>query len=164
MSAAQVDQLPQGIQGKEEKKGKSWSESAKQTYHEQYDRWVPWLEDLYLRWFTKDNKASYTAKDTLSKTKVTGIQQVDTLQDGVHDLAAGQVGQGGLGQPVGDAFSKEGLNRFERKGRDENGEYAPGPGAKVVDGVVEGSKSVGAELAEGGKNLGESVGGLLGRK
>lgn len=40
-------------------------EWTKQTYNEQYEKWVPWLEDLYLRWFTKDNKASYTTKRTL---------------------------------------------------------------------------------------------------
>jgi hypothetical protein len=37
-------------------------EWSKQTYNQQYEKWVPWLEDVYLRWFTKDNKTSYTAK------------------------------------------------------------------------------------------------------
>lgn len=37
-------------------------EWAKQQYNKQYDAWVPWLEDLYLRYFTKDNKASYSTK------------------------------------------------------------------------------------------------------
>ncbi|KAK3486254.1 hypothetical protein B0T13DRAFT_442819 [Neurospora crassa] len=103
----------------------TWSEWAKTQYSAQYESWVPWLEDLYLRYFTKDNKASYATKDTLSKTKVTNIEQVDTLQDGVHDLVAGQVGQEGLGQPVGDLLSKEGVNRMERKGKDERGGYLP---------------------------------------
>ena len=71
--------------------------------------------------------------ENLDKTKVTGVEQVDTLQDGVHNLAAGQVGQGGLLQPVGDLASKEGVNRAERQGRDENGGYVnkdvPGSGA-----------------------------------
>lgn len=40
-------------------------EWAKKTYNEQYESWVPWLEDIYLRWFTKDNKASYTTKSKL---------------------------------------------------------------------------------------------------
>jgi hypothetical protein len=35
---------------------------AKDTYNTQYEKWVPWLEDLYLRWFTNDNKASYATK------------------------------------------------------------------------------------------------------
>ncbi len=37
-------------------------ESMKKTYNEQYEKWVPWLEDMYLHYFTKDNKASYTTK------------------------------------------------------------------------------------------------------
>lgn len=37
-------------------------EWAKEQYHKQYDKWVPWLEDLYLRYFTRDNKASYTTR------------------------------------------------------------------------------------------------------
>jgi hypothetical protein len=56
---------------------------------------------------------------------VTGIEQVDTLQDGVHNLVAGQVGQGGLLQPIGDLASKEGLNRAERQGKDDKGSYLP---------------------------------------
>lgn len=39
-------------------------EWSKQTYNQQYEKWVPWMEDVYLRWFTKDNKTSYTAKRT----------------------------------------------------------------------------------------------------
>lgn len=40
----------------------TWSEWAKTQYNAQYESWVPWLEDLYLRYFTKDNKASYATK------------------------------------------------------------------------------------------------------
>lgn len=43
----------------------------------------------------------------------------------MHNLASGQVGQGGLLQPVGDSVSKEGINRTERKGKDEQGGYLP---------------------------------------
>ena len=39
-------------------------EWTKNQYNVQYEKWVPWLEDLYLRWFTNDNKTSYTAKRT----------------------------------------------------------------------------------------------------
>jgi hypothetical protein len=39
-------------------------EWTKATYNDQYEKWVPWLEDVYLRWFTKDNKASYATKRT----------------------------------------------------------------------------------------------------
>lgn len=37
-------------------------EWAKNTYNNQYDKWMPWVEDMYLKWFTKDNKASYATK------------------------------------------------------------------------------------------------------
>lgn len=46
----------------EEKKQQTWSEYGKQVYNEKYERWMPWIEDMYLRWFTKDNKASYATK------------------------------------------------------------------------------------------------------
>lgn len=100
---------------------KTYRQQAGEYYNKQYESWMPWIEDKYLSWFTKDNKASYATKQNLDKSKVTGISQVDQLQDGVHGLVAGQVGQGGLAQPLGDAVSKEGINRAERKGKDENG-------------------------------------------
>ncbi|KAH9904976.1 hypothetical protein F4778DRAFT_780139 [Xylariomycetidae sp. FL2044] len=100
-------------------------EWAKQKYNEQYEVWYPWIEDNILYYFTKDNKVSYATKEQLNKTKVTGVEQVDNLQDGVNNLAAGQVGQGGLLQPVGDLLSKEGVNRAERQGKDEDGSYIP---------------------------------------
>ena len=37
-------------------------EWTKRQYNDQYEKWVPWLEDLYLRYFTKDNKASYATR------------------------------------------------------------------------------------------------------
>jgi hypothetical protein len=37
-------------------------EWAKDQYNKQYDSWVPWLEDIYLRYFTRDNKASYSTR------------------------------------------------------------------------------------------------------
>ncbi|KAI0016755.1 hypothetical protein F4780DRAFT_666284 [Xylariomycetidae sp. FL0641] len=103
-----------------------YGEWAKQKYNEQYEVWMPWIEDTFLKYFTKDNKASYATKEQLGKTKVTGVEQVDNLQDGVNNVAAGQVGQGGLLQPVGDLLSKEGANRAERGGKGENGSYLPG--------------------------------------
>lgn len=95
--------------------------------------------------------------DQLSKTKVTGVEQVDNLQDGVNDLAAGQVGKGGLLQPVGDAVSKEGVNRAERGGKDDSGSYG-GPAGGVTDGVVDGAKAGGSSVASGA----QSAGGYLG--
>ncbi|KAH7033649.1 uncharacterized protein B0I36DRAFT_348682 [Microdochium trichocladiopsis] len=103
---------------------------AKQKYGEQYEIWMPWIEDTFLKYFTKDNKASYATKEQLNKTKITGVKQIDNLQDGVHNLAAGTVGQGGILQPVGDLASKEGANRFERGGKDDKGSYIPGVGGR----------------------------------
>ncbi|OTA67959.1 hypothetical protein K449DRAFT_453615 [Hypoxylon sp. EC38] len=100
-------------------------EWVKQKYNEQYEIWMPWIEDTFLKYFTKDNKASYTTREQLDKTKVTNVEQVDTLQDNAHNLVAGQVGQGGLLQPVGDLLSKEGMNRAERRGKDDQGGYLP---------------------------------------
>ena len=44
----------------------------------------------------------------------------------MHNLVADQVGQDGLARPVGDLFSREGMNRVERKGKDDKGGYLPG--------------------------------------
>ncbi|KAK7210884.1 hypothetical protein V2G26_018062 [Clonostachys chloroleuca] len=143
-------------------------EWAKNTYNTQYENWVPWLEDVYLRWFTKDNKTSYTARQNLDKTKVTGIQQVDTLQDGVNNLAASQLGQGGLLQPVTDLTSKEGINRAERQGKDDNGSYVPTsvPGSETVGNaattVADGGKSIANGAASGVKSAGGFLGGAFG--
>ena len=187
----------------------------KRKYGEQYESWMPWIEDLYLKWFTRDNKASYATRgmsdllyislprhqeshrfkcctlslcasclivttpfpnlmltagptDTLDKTKVTGVEQVDTLQDGVNNLVSSQVGQGGLLQPVGDAFSKEGVNRAERGGKDDQGNVAPGDpgmGNKVVEGgkgVGGGVMNAGSSAGSGIMNAGKSTGGYLG--
>ncbi|KAK4241202.1 hypothetical protein C8A03DRAFT_30685 [Achaetomium macrosporum] len=120
-------------------------EWAKGQYNKLYEKWVPWLEDLYLRYFTRDNKASYTTRENLNKTKVTPIEPVNNLQDGVNDLAAGQVGQDGLGRPVGDLASREGINRFERKGKDENGDYVPGEVTEPAGGA--GDMAAGAGIA-----------------
>ncbi|KAJ7151685.1 hypothetical protein C8R46DRAFT_1197991 [Mycena filopes] len=106
-------------------KKQTYTEWAKEKYNAQYESWTPWVEDKYLRYFTKDNKASYATKGQLDKSKVTGVSQVDTLQDGVHNLVGGQVGQGGALQPLGDLASREGANRAERGGKDDTGGYLP---------------------------------------
>jgi len=141
-------------------------EWTKDQYNKQYEKWVPWLEDLYLRYFTKDNKASYTAKENLDKTKVTGIDQVDTLLDGVHGLVAGQVGQGGLAQPIVDLASREGINRAERGGKDNKGSYVPSEGTSAIPGGSEiagaGNAVVGG-IAKGGQQVAGSLqSGMLG--
>lgn len=155
-------QNPTAQLSEEDKKNQTWGEYGKQVYNEQYERWMPWIEDFYLRWFTRDNKASYATKDTLDKSKVTGVKQIDKLQDGVNNLVSGQVGQDGLLQPVGDAFSKEGINRAERQGKDDSGSYAPGPAGSVVNPVAQGATKVGGGLVDGGKAAGGYVGGLFG--
>ena len=51
------DSLPE-----EKKQGKSYMEWIQEGYQHQKENWMPWIEDLYLRWFTNDNKASYATK------------------------------------------------------------------------------------------------------
>jgi len=148
----------------EKEKRESWGEFGKRHYDQQYESWGPWMEDKYLQWFGKDNKASYAAKKELDKSKVTGIDQVDNLQDGVNNLAAGQVGKGGLLQPVGDYASKEGINRAERGGKDNKGSYAPGSFGDVANPVAEGAKGAGSSVVDGGKSAGGYVSGLMGGK
>jgi hypothetical protein len=41
---------------------KTYKQAAGEYYNKQYDSWMPWIEDKYLSWFTKDNKASYATK------------------------------------------------------------------------------------------------------
>ncbi|KAH8707574.1 hypothetical protein GQ44DRAFT_554448, partial [Phaeosphaeriaceae sp. PMI808] len=143
---------------------KTYKQQAGDYYNRQYESWMPWIEDKYLAWFTKDNKASYATKQSLDKTKVTGIDQIDTLQDGVHGFVGGQLGKGGLAQPVGDAFSKEGINRAERGGKDDKGRplerqgLLGGYGASAAEGVKSGAGSV----AGGAKSAGGYLGGVLG--
>ncbi|KAI4920181.1 hypothetical protein J4E90_002321 [Alternaria incomplexa] len=143
---------------------KTYRESAGEYYNQKYETWMPWIEDQYLKWFTKDNKASYATKQQLDQTKVTGVDQVDNLQDGVNNLVGGQVGKGGLAQPLGDAVSKEGINRAERGGKDDKGNSieSQGPlggyGQSAADGVKGGASSV----AGGAKSAGGYVGGMFG--
>lgn len=44
----------------------------------------------------------------------------------MHNLAGNQLGDNGLLSPVGNLVSKEGINRAERKGKDEEGRYGFG--------------------------------------
>lgn len=47
----------------EEREKKSYSEWVREAYQDQYEKWMPWIEDQYLKWFGKgDNKASYATK------------------------------------------------------------------------------------------------------
>jgi len=145
---------------------------VKEGYNNQYEKWMPWIEDQYLRWFGNDNKASYATKDTLNKSKVTGIKQVDQIQDDVHNLVGNQLGKNGLLAPIGNMASKEGINRAERGGKDDKGTYG-GAGAGYSDPIIQGGKSAGESIAggaqtvgggvvDGAKGAGGYVGGMLG--
>lgn len=83
------------------------------------------------------------------------------------------MGKGGLAQPIGDAVSKEGVNRAERGGKDENGNSSTGPlggyGQSAMDsvkgagsGLTGGAQSAGSGVTDGAKGAGGAVGGLLG--
>ncbi|KAH7392054.1 hypothetical protein DE146DRAFT_129139 [Phaeosphaeria sp. MPI-PUGE-AT-0046c] len=143
---------------------KTYRQAAGDYYNRQYDNWVPWMEDKYLSWFTKDNKASYATKQNLDKTKVTGVEQVDQVQDGVNGLVSGTLGQGGVAQPLGDAISKEGVNRAERGGKDEKGNSleSQGPLGGYGKGAADGVKSGAGSVAGGAKSAGGYVSGMLG--
>ena len=52
--------------------------------------------------------------EQLRKTKVTGNEGVDNLQEGVISGVGGQLDSKGLLGAVGDTSSKEGVNRAER--------------------------------------------------
>jgi hypothetical protein len=49
----------------EQKEKETYMQWAKRQYGEQYENWMPWIEDQYLRFFTKDNKTSYAVKGTI---------------------------------------------------------------------------------------------------
>jgi len=95
-------------------------EWTKKQYNQQYEKWVPWLEDKYLAWFG-ENKTSYVAKDKMKSTKITGNKDVDAAQDDVAEGVGGQFGKGGLGEVAGDAAGKQVFTRSERGGKGEQG-------------------------------------------
>ena len=84
------------------------------------------------------------------------MKQVDQLQDDVHQLVGNQVGENGLLAPVGNMASKEGINRAERGGKDDNGSYG-GPLGGVTDPFVDGSKRAGQGLSSGIQSAGSSL-------
>jgi len=50
----------------EQKKDLTYTEWVKQGYQHQKENWMPWIEDMYLKWFTSDNKASYATKGEIA--------------------------------------------------------------------------------------------------
>ena len=64
-SSSNTFQPPAGFDKMTQQEQKqTYMEWAKQKYNEQYESWMPWIEDYFLKWFTKDNKASYATKGT----------------------------------------------------------------------------------------------------
>lgn len=51
------DSLPQEHRDKQ-----TYTEWVTEAYNNQWNSWMPWVEDKYLQWFGKDNKASYATK------------------------------------------------------------------------------------------------------
>ncbi len=83
----------------------------------------------------------------------------------MNNLVAGQVGKGGLAQPIGDMASREGINRAERQGKDNKGGYMPeqaGPLAQGGNAVIGGAAKGGEQIAGATKSGLQSAGGLLG--
>lgn len=46
----------------QQKEKETYMEWAKRIYDDQYEKWMPWIEDQFLKYFTKDNKTSYATK------------------------------------------------------------------------------------------------------
>lgn len=90
----------------------------------------------------------------MDKTKVTGVEQIDTVQDSVNNAVGQQVGKGGVLQPVGDMASSEGINRAERGGKDDSGSYAGAVGGYA--------SSAGGSVLSGAKSAGSYVTGMFG--
>ena len=57
----------------------------------------------------------------MDKTKITGDENVDALQDGVNSGVTGQFAKGGALEGVGNLASKEVFTRSERGGNNESG-------------------------------------------
>ncbi|KAJ5659938.1 hypothetical protein N7507_006389 [Penicillium longicatenatum] len=167
MSIPNIAQQPPSGKNMTPQEKQTYGEWLKEAYRKGYERWMPWIEDQYLRWFGKgDNKASYATKDSLSKTKVTGVDQVDQVQDDVHNLIGNQVGDKGLLKPVGQFASKEGINRAERNGKEEDGSYAAsGPTTTFTDAGAKGVGSIGSGMAHGAQSAKDlTTGGLASMK
>ena len=64
MSHPSEDQKKAMYEGlsEDQKQKQTYTEWVKDAYANQYENWMPWIEDQYLKWFTNDNKASYAAK------------------------------------------------------------------------------------------------------
>lgn len=108
----------------------------------------------------------------MNKSKVTGVKQVDQIQDDVHNLVGNQVGTNGTLSSVGNIASKEGVNRAERGGKDDKGSYINNPeGDSIINkakgagsGIAGGAQTAGSSLAGGANSVGQSLGLSSGQK
>jgi len=57
---------------------------------------------------------TYLFVEQLRKTEITGNKHVDAVQEGVVEGVGGQLGKGGLLNPVGEGVSDQGVTRAER--------------------------------------------------
>ena len=124
-----------------------------------------WYSDLILSHLSHTFYGHLPSLDTLDKTKLDSVPQVGKIQGDVNSLVAGQFGKDGLAQPIGDFVSKEGVNRAERGGKDDKGNYVDGPAGTVANPVAQGASSAGGYLSSAGqgvKSAGGYVGGLVG--
>jgi hypothetical protein len=63
MSSSNISNPLSGDGKSQNEHKQTYSEWAKSTYNDQYEKWMPWIEDQYLKWFGKgDNKAAYATK------------------------------------------------------------------------------------------------------
>lgn len=75
-----ADNTPVNISDEEQQqKQQTYYEWLRNGYQKQYENWKPWLEDQYLRWITKDNKASYATKGALKEKKHTRVFEREAL-------------------------------------------------------------------------------------
>lgn len=87
---------------------------------------------------------------------------MDQLQDDVHNLVGNQVGDKGLLKPVGQFASKEGINRAERNGKEEDGSYAADSATNTfTDAGAKGMKGIGSGVTYGAQSAKDLTAGSL---
>lgn len=76
MSVPNITKQPPSGEDMTPQEKQSYGEWLKEAYNNGYERWMPWIEDQYLKWFGKgDNKASYATKGMLYSRRRTRIQR-----------------------------------------------------------------------------------------
>ncbi len=93
--------------------------------------------------------------EQLRKTEITGNKQVDAVQEGVVEGVGGQLGKGGLLNPVGEGVSDQGVTRAERGDmgplNPEEAKQQQGYLGGAADKVKGAGSSLGGWLPGGGK-------------